>query len=132
MTNFSSHLHSAPDYSTVVWHDSETTTGVRFATRRVSLAGRIELTRRVRELTLRHEFLKAGDSADQIEASLSELLVQRLLLEWGLLEVTGLIIDGAPGTPLTLIESGPEALSDEIAATVRQEIGLSEEERKNS
>jgi hypothetical protein len=98
----------------------------------VSLAGRIELTRRVRELTLRHEFLKAGDSADQIEASLSELLVQRLLLEWGLLEVTGLIIDGAPGTPLTLIESGPEALSDEIAATVRQEIGLSEEERKNS
>lgn len=130
--NFSSHLHSSSDHSTAVWHDSETTPGVRFATRRVSLAGRIELTKRVQELTLRHEFLKAGDSADQIEASLSELLVQRLLLEWGLLEVKGLTIDGEEGTQLTLIERGPEALSDEIAATVRQEIGLSDEERKNS
>jgi hypothetical protein len=120
-----------PDYLTVAWHDSKIVPGVRFATRRVSLAGRIELAKRVRELTLRYEFLKAGDAAEQSEASLSELLVQQLLLEWGLLEITGLTIDGQPVTRTTLIESGPEALSDEIATAVRSEIGLSEEERKN-
>jgi hypothetical protein len=131
MTNFSSRSLSTPDYVTVVWHDSETIPGVCFATRRVSLAGRIELLKRVRELTLRYEFLKAGDSAEQAEASLSELLVQQLLLGWGLMEVTGLTIDGQPATRTSLIESGPEALSDEIAAAVRREIGLSEEEQKN-
>ncbi|HEY7306507.1 MAG TPA: hypothetical protein VH601_20445 [Bryobacteraceae bacterium] len=131
MTNFSSHSLSTPDYVTVVWHDSETIPGVRFGTRRVSLAGRIELLKRVRELTLRYEFLKAGDSAEQAEASLSELLVQQLLLGWGLMEVNGLTIDGQPATRTSLIESGPEVLSDEIAEAVRREIGLSEEERKN-
>jgi hypothetical protein len=86
----------------------------------------------MRDLMLRYEFLRAGDSADQIEASLSELLVQRLLLEWGLVDIAGLTINGAPGTGVSLVESGPEALTEEIAAAVRKELGLSDEERKNS
>jgi len=89
------------------------------------------LTKRIRELTLRYEFLKAGDSADQLEASLSEMLVQRLLLEWGLVAIVGLTVDGEAGTARILIEKGPEVLAEEILAAVRKEIGLSEDERKN-
>lgn len=132
MTNCSSHSHSEVDYLSVIWRESQTIPSVRFAVRRVSLAGRIELTRRIRELTLRYEFLKSGDSADELEASLSEMLVQRLLLEWGLVEITGLTVDGEAGTTQILIEKGPEALAEEVLVAVRKEIGLSEDERKNS
>ncbi len=131
MTNCSSLSHNERDYLSVVWHESQTIPSVRFATRRVSLAKRIELTRRVRELTLRYEFLRAGEVTDQLEASLSEMLVQQLLIEWGLVEITGLTIDGEAGTGKVLIENGPETLTEEIAAAVRQEIELSENERKN-
>jgi hypothetical protein len=105
--------------------------GVRFAVRRVSLASRIELMRRIRELTLRYEFLKAGDAAEQLEASLSELLIQKLLVEWGLVEISGLTVDDEPATLTNLIENGPESLSEEIAMAIREELGLSDEERKN-
>lgn len=133
MTNSSSPSHNAyiPDYLSIVWRNSQTTPGIRFAVRRISLGSRIELTRRMRDLTLRYEFLKAGDPTDQLEASLSELLVQQLLIEWGLVELSGLIINGEASTRATLVENGPEALSDEIAAAVREELGLSDEERKN-
>lgn len=129
--NSSSPSHNIADYVSIAWRNSTTTPGVRFAIRRVSLASRIELTRRMRELTLRYEFLKGGDTADQLEASLSELLVQQLLIEWGLVEISGLLINSAPGTPANLLESGPEGLSEEIAVAVREELGLSDEERKN-
>ena len=131
MTNCSSPSHSDPDYLSTVWHDSQTIPSVRFATRRVSLARRIELTRRVRELTLRHEFLKAGDPADQLEASLSEMLVKELLIEWGLVEITGLTMDGQTVKADAVVKDAPEALALEIAAAVQREIGLSEDERKN-
>lgn len=131
MTNSLSPSPNFTDYVSIVWRNSNTTPGVRFGIRRVSLASRIDLTRRMRELTLRYEFLKAGDTADQLEASLSELLVQQLLIEWGLVEITGLLINGESGTPARLFESGPEGLSEEIAMAVRAELGLSEEERKN-
>ena len=51
--------------------------GVHYAIRRVSLSQRIELTKRARELSLRHEFLKAGDAPDQLEASLADLLIRK-------------------------------------------------------
>jgi hypothetical protein len=132
MTNFSSPSPNSQHYLSVTWRNSQTIPDVRFAIRRISLANRIELTRRMRELTLRYEFLKAGDTTDQLEASLSELLVQKLLIEWGLVEVNGLTINGEAGTPANIIENGPEGLSDEIATAVREQLGLSEEERKNS
>jgi hypothetical protein len=118
-------------YSSLSWHESQAVKGVRFATRRISLSQRIELTKRVRELTLRHEFMKSGDASDQLEAALSDLLVRKLYLEWGLIQVEGLAIDGQHATASQLIEKGPEQLSDEIIAALRAEIGLSEEERKN-
>lgn len=122
---------SEPSFFSIVWHDSQTVPCVRFATRRVSLARRIDLTRRIRELTLRYEFLKAGDPADQLEASLSEMLVQQLLIEWGLVEITGLTVDGEAGTVKTVVEDGPEGLAQEIAVAIRGEVFLSEDERKN-
>jgi hypothetical protein len=129
---FISHLRKTPDHSSLMWHDSQTVPGVRFALRRVSLAQRIELARSVRDLTLKHEFLKAGDTAEQLESSLADLLARRLYLVWGVDRLEGLRIDGEPATVEMLIDKGPDELSDEIVDAVRRELGLSEEERKNS
>jgi len=89
------------------------------------------LTKKARELSIRHEFLEAGDSADELEAALADLLVRKLYIEWGLVELTGLRVDEEPATVEALIEKGPEALADEIIAAIRGQLGLSEEERKN-
>ncbi len=119
-------------HDSLLWHDSLALPGVQYAIRRVSLAQRIELTKSARELSVRYEFLKAGDAADQLEGSLADLLVRKMYLEWGLAEIKHLAIDGEAATVELLVQRGPEALSDEIVAAVRGELGLSEEERKNS
>jgi hypothetical protein len=124
-------LPNDTNYLSVAWHASETMPGVRFAIRRVSLRQRIELNRRVKELTLKYEFLRAGDTEGQLEAALSELLVISLYLEWGLESIEGLSIDGLAATPSALIDRGPEALTAEIARVVQAESSLTEAERKN-
>jgi hypothetical protein len=118
-------------YSSLSWHESKAIAGVRFAIRRVSLAQRLELNKRVRELTLRYEFLKAGPAADQLEATWADLLVRKLYVEWGLAGLEGLLIDGESASVELLIDKGPEELVDEIVSVLQEEIGLSEEERKN-
>lgn len=130
--SFISRLRKAPEYSSVIWHDSSAVPGVRFAIKRISLAQRIELVKNVRELTLRFEFLKSGEIGDQLQASLSDLLVRKLYIEWGLAAMTGLRIDGESATPAMLIENGPDRLSDEVIDKIRAELELSEQERKNS
>jgi len=90
------------------------------------------LTARVRELMLKHEFLRSGDTQDQLDASLSELLVRRLYVEWGLAAIRGLKIDGKDACPVSLIEQGPEELVDEIIGVIKTESGLTDDERKNS
>jgi hypothetical protein len=111
--------------------DSKTFPGVRYAIRRISLGQRIELTREARELALQNEFLRAGDATDQLDAAFSELLVRRMYLEWGLVSVDGLRIDGRPATVESIAAFGPEPLADEIIESLRSELGLTEEERKN-
>jgi hypothetical protein len=128
---FPSRLRNKSSYASVLWFESEAVQGVRYGIRRVSLCQRIELAKKARELSIRHEFLKAGDASDQLEASLADLLVRKLYIEWGLAEVTGLRVDSEPATVEVLIEKGPEALTDEIIAAIRGQLGLSEEERKN-
>lgn len=120
------------NYESLLWLESSTTAGVRYAVRRISLGQRLELTRRARELSLKHEFLQSEQAGERLEASLSDLLVARLYLEWGVAEIEGLIIDGEPATTALLIEKGPELLANEILASVRGELGLTDEERKNS
>ncbi len=126
-----SRLHRPVRFESLRWVDSETMAGVRFAVRRPSLGQRIELTRRVHELTLRHEFLKAGSEAEKLEGALGELMVQQLYIEWGLKAIEGLEIDGEPATPAALIDRGPEELAVEVAFCVVRECGLTEDDRKN-
>jgi hypothetical protein len=125
-------LHRDASYASLTWYKSRCLEQVSFAVRRPSLAQRIDLTERVRNLTLKHEFLAAGNLSDQLTASLSELLVRKLYLEWGLAEIKGLKIDGEPACTLTLVDRGPEDLADEIVQAIKAETGLSEDERKNS
>ena len=124
-------LHRDVHYSNVLWRESGTIPGVRYAIRRISVANRIELISKTRELAIKHEFLKAGDAMDQLEGSLADLLVRKLYLEWGLIEIHGLKINGRPATAHSLIEEGPERLAEEIVGEVRSELGLTEDERKN-
>ena len=125
------HLREPIQFGSVLWKDSTTFEGVRFAIRRVSLLQRIQLTKSIRELMHRDEFLRAGDLSDQLEAGLAELLVKKLYIEWGLAAIEGLNIDGKPASTEALLQAGPESLTEEIASSIQAELGLSEEERKN-
>jgi len=98
----------------------------------MSLARRIDLTKKVRELGLKAQFLTAGDTlADQLEASLLNQQIDKLYLEWGLVDLTGLFIDGEQATPDMLVQCGPEPLCREILSSIKAECHLTEEERKN-
>jgi hypothetical protein len=131
MMNYLSLSRRAERFESLRWIQSKAIPRVRYAVRQPSLAQRIELTKRLHDLTLRHEFLAKGNELDQLEMALADLLVQKLFVEWGLGQLDGLDIDGAPATIESLIERGPEELVAEIAAEVRHECGLTDEERKN-
>jgi hypothetical protein len=129
--NFTLLLHKTAEFHSVVWKESVALPGARYAIRRTSVSQRIALAQKARELAASYEFLKAGDADDQLQASLSDLLVRRLYLEWGVVEVKGLRIDGQPATVSMVIENGPEALSDEMLAELKSQLFLTDEERKN-
>jgi len=131
MTRSTLPLPEAVDYRSNARYESAVLPGVTFAVRRPSLAQRISLTTRARDLTLKNEFLKAGDVSDQLAISLSDLLVRKLYLEWGLLEIDGLTVNGEAATSALLIEHGPEDLTEEILAAIKTESWLNEDERKN-
>jgi hypothetical protein len=98
----------------------------------MSFGRRTELLRRVRELTKKVEFLEAGpDLGDRAQAALAGREADRLYLEWGLVEVEGLEIDGQPACPASLIDRGPEELCHEVLRAIHAECGLNAEERKN-
>src|SRR4051812_34793678 len=132
MMNFISRSPSPVEHASRVWHESSTYKGVRFATRQISLSGRIELTRNIQELLYKNEFLRAGDSLEQAQACLADLLARKVYVKWGTSDIEGLTIDGVAASIEDLIERGPERLCAEIASTIQSELVLSEEERKNS
>ena len=114
------------------WFDAETCAGVRFRVARISVARRIELARRIREIGRKVEFLEAGeDPREKIEAAVLAAEIDRVYLEWGLEEIQGLVIDGDAATPSLLIEKGPLDLAKEMLARIKGECGLSEDQRKN-
>jgi hypothetical protein len=111
---------------------SEERPGVEFVIARMTFGRRIELMRDVRDLAARLEYFEAGqDVKNGMEASLLGAEIDRLYIRWGLEEVRGLELDGAPATAESLIESGPEELFLEALTAVRAECGLVENERKN-
>jgi hypothetical protein len=122
----------AEKYASSVWLDSETRAGVRFGILRISFGRRIELVRRIREIGRKAEFLEAsGDARERLEATVLGAEIDRAYLEWGLIGVEGMEIDGAAATAESLIEAGPVELMAEILARIKRECGLTEDERKN-
>ena len=132
MTNSMLPSHKSFQFESSRRLESQSVPGAAFWIRKTSLAQRIELLTRVRELTRKYEFLMAGGPAELMEASLGDLLTTKLYVEWGLERVEGLCIDGQDASTTLLLEKGPEELCLEIAQEVQKECGLSEEERKNS
>jgi len=120
------------NYKSCVRIDSKVMPGVAFVVAKMSLLRRMELIRRIRELSLKCEYLTAGEAAEEkLQAALFSAEIDRLYVTWGLQDLTGLEVDGAAATPELLVASGPEDLFREIAAAVKAECGLSEPERKN-
>ena|SRR5947207_12214573 len=120
------------EYDSVMSVESELRPGVRFRVYRMSFGRRLELMRRVREMWRRVDFLEAGsDAGGQMDARLLRAEINRLFLQWGLVGVEGLTVDGAAVTADELIERGPEDLCLEALAVVHFETGLNEEQRKN-
>jgi hypothetical protein len=120
------------NYQSVLDIESQTCHGVRFTITRMSFGRRIELAKRVREIAHKLEFSRASEAAqDAVDAAVIAGEVDRTCLDWGLVKVDGLEIDGVPAKPETLAEAGPEALCREIVTAIKHECGLTEEERKN-
>jgi hypothetical protein len=125
------HGPGAKAYESSTWVEAATHGEVRYRIAKVSVARRIELARRIREIGRRIEFLEAGGAQDKLEAMVLSAEIDRVYLEWGLEAVEGLTIDGEAATPQLLIEKGPADLAEEILRRVKAECGLSEDERKN-
>ena len=106
--------------------------GVQFTIARMTFGRRIDLMRRVRQLSGQYEFERAGKGVgDRIQASLTAAAIDELYLAWGLVSVEGLEIDGRAADPGTIALCGPEALCREIVATIKHECALTDDERKN-
>jgi len=111
--------------------ESQTAAGVTLVLAKMSFGRRSELTRRLRELAQRVEFMEAGEAKEKIDAALLTCEIDRLYVTWGVKEVRGLEIDGEPATPESLADRGPEDLFREVVAAVKSECGLTDAERKN-
>jgi len=106
--------------------------GVRYGIARVSFGRRIDLARRIREIGRKMEYLEAAsDVREKLEATVLAAEIDRAYLDWGLIGIEGLEIDGSAATPATLIEIGPADLAAEILIRIKAECGLTEDERKN-
>lgn len=107
--------------------------GVQIRVARMSFGRRVELMRRVRALAREVEFLEAGGkTGDKMDAGLLRAEIDRVLVLWGVVGVSGLLVDGAEANAEALVASGPEDVFREALAAVRHQAGLTEEERKNS
>ena len=119
-------------YNSTLTKNSKSTPGVAFTIRRISFGRRMELSRKIRGISQKIEFLTAGDELkERIEANILAQEIDSTYLEWGLAELAGLTIDGEAATPALLMANGPDELTTEIVLAIKAECGLSEEERKN-
>lgn len=124
--------NGAVHYDSVVWVESKAVQGIRFAIHRISFGRRMELSRRVREISRKAEFLEAGTELhEKIEANILAMEIDAMYLHWGLVAVEGLIIDGQAADATQLLEKGPEHLAQEVVSAIKEQCGLSEAERKN-
>src|SRR5271155_5368206 len=100
------------DYTSVVRRESAAIPGVTYRIRRMSFGARMELSRKIRELSKQVEFLSAGSDVHQhLEANVLSHEIDDVFFAWGLVEIGGLTIDGEPATPELLATKGPDALA---------------------
>ena len=119
-------------YESALAIESKVMPGVKFVINRISFGRRMELSRRVREITQKTEFLEAGSElGEKIEAGILAQEVDAMYLRWALVGVDGLKIDGEAATAEQLLDRGPEELAREIVVAIKEQCGLSEAERKN-
>lgn len=119
-------------YQSAISIDSKAAPGVTFVIRRISFGRRMELSRQVRELSRKAEFLDASTAVhEKIEASILAQEIDAMYLHWGLVSLRGLSIDGEPADCERLLEKGPEELVREIVSAIKAQCELSETERKN-
>ena len=119
------------NYESILERESQTMPGVTLVLAKMSFGRRVELTRRLREIAQKVEFLEAGDAREKIDAALLTCEIDRLYVLWGVKEIRGLELDGAPATPESMAAAGPEELFREAVAAVKAECGLTDAERKN-
>lgn len=134
MTNCT--LHSDKTWESRIWFDAEAMDRVRYQIVRVSFGRRIELARRIREIGRKMEYLQSGAALENgaretLEATVLAAEIDRAYLEWGLVSIEGLEIDGDAATPETLVDRGPVDLAIEILGRIKSECGMTEDERKN-
>ncbi len=123
---------SPVSYESVMRIPSKALPGVAFVINRISFGRRMELSRLVREISKKTEFLEAGSELqERIEAGILAHEVDAMYLRWGLVSVEGLTIDSVPAGSEQLLKDGPEQLTQEIVAAIKAQCGLSEAERKN-
>jgi hypothetical protein len=128
----SGNAHEPIAYQSHLTFQSASIPGVSFTVLRMSFGRRMDLFRKIRELSGSLQYLEcSADFREQVEASLLGQEIENLYLRWGLVSVEGLSIDGEPANLETLIESGPESLSREIVSAIKVQCGLSPDERKN-
>ena len=118
------------EYYSVLRKESALYSGVCYEVERMSFGRRLELMKAVREATQRIEFLEASGNTGRMAAAILSAEVDQLYIRWGLKEVTGLIIDGLPATPESLLATGPEELVQEALALIKSECSLNEGEKK--
>src|SRR5690242_19711892 len=82
---------------------------VTFTISRMSFGRRLDLVKRVRGLAQQLEFFRAGtDAQERVESVLLAAEIEKLYLEWGLIRVNGLDLNGAPASKDEVIACGPE------------------------
>ena len=120
------------NYESTWQYVSKTFPGVTVRLKRISFSKRSELTREIAPLAARTKALSASALSEELaEAAALRRTIAGLVLDWGLLEVSGLTIDGVPAKKETLINEGPEELTIEVLQQLQRQISLSEEEIKN-
>jgi hypothetical protein len=92
----------------------------------------MDLVRQIRETGEKLAFYMAGDSVvDAAQAGEIRARMDALYIRWALDEIEGMTIDGEPVSVDNLLERGPDRLAREIVETIKDELFLDEEERKN-
>ena len=119
-------------YASTLRVEAKSLAGVSYEIARISLGRRAEISRRIRGLLNEMECRGAGEGVeDRLAATELEAAIDRVYIEWGLLSVDGLQIDGEPATVRSIVDRGPESLAREIADAVRGQCQVTVDERKN-